>query len=543
MKIKTLINERPYLVLPFSLLALLVPVLFIEYQVTRHTGGVFMYPVDDTFIHLSVARDLALHGTWGISAGEFQSASSSLLYTIILASVFKIFSVHVSFPFIINIIAGIILIVVLFNRLRKELINPFGQLMTLLAVIFFTPLPILIISGMEHTLQCLFAFLFIFCFSDWLEQAVKENGKTNIPASLLIFGVFACTIRYEGIFLVAIACLLMLYKRKIKQAFLLGAVCALPIILFGIYSIAKGSYFLPNSILMKSEGARLSVGGILHFLFYVVIKKLMVSAPGISSVTSTVTTQHLLIILPLAYLYFSGAVNKSSRYGYTLILLIFCTLLQITLAATGWFYRYEAYIVMNSVFILSILIYQNSQEIVMRFRQHPVIMGFVVFFLLLPVCMRTASAFSEASRACINIFEQQYQMAKFLRTYYNNDAIAANDIGAITFFKEEKPLDLVGLTSIKVARSKKNNYFSPAFLDSLSRSEHVALAVLYDSWFSDSLLVRWDKVATWTISKNVICGDSVVSFYAIDKDRIPLLKRNLQLYQPVLPAGVSVKYY
>ena len=263
----SLINERPRIVLPISLLALLIPVALIEYQVTRHTGGTLMYPLDDTFIHLTIAKNLALHGNWGITSGEFQSASSSLLYTLLLAILIKIFTVQVWIPLVVNILAGIILIIVIWKQLQKENVGPFGQLIILLAVIFFTPLPILVISGMEHTLQCLFTFLFIFRFSDWLEQIDNEAGKNNLPVPLLLYGIFCSTIRYEGLFLIAIACLLLLYKRKIGAAFLLGFVCVLPVALFGIYSVGKGSFFLPNSVLIKSEMATPFICGHLPFRF------------------------------------------------------------------------------------------------------------------------------------------------------------------------------------------------------------------------------------------------------------------------------------
>lgn len=98
MKIYTLINERPGFVLPFALLALLIPVALIEYQVSRHTGGTFMYPLDDTFIHLTMGKNLAINGTWGIAGDEFQSASSSPLYTLIIAAMIKIFLCMRGFP-------------------------------------------------------------------------------------------------------------------------------------------------------------------------------------------------------------------------------------------------------------------------------------------------------------------------------------------------------------------------------------------------------------------------------------------------------------
>src|ERR1700722_8964046 len=120
MRIKSLIDERPYLVLPIAFISFFLPILLIEYRVAHATGGFFMYPLDDTFIHMVVAKSLALYGNWGISAGEFQSASSSVLYTLLLAGLFKVVGVHVYIPFLINAVAASILLVVIWKRLRKE---------------------------------------------------------------------------------------------------------------------------------------------------------------------------------------------------------------------------------------------------------------------------------------------------------------------------------------------------------------------------------------------------------------------------------------
>lgn len=49
------------------------------------TGGTFVYVIDDPAIHLTMARRLAFDGTWGVVPGEFQSASSSPLWVVLLA--------------------------------------------------------------------------------------------------------------------------------------------------------------------------------------------------------------------------------------------------------------------------------------------------------------------------------------------------------------------------------------------------------------------------------------------------------------------------
>ncbi len=512
----------------------------LEYRVLHLTGGTFMYPLDDTFIHMAVAKTLAFQGNWGIAGHEFESASSSVLYTLLLAASFKLFGIHIIIPFIINVIAGCLLLLVVQRRLAREGIGGGGQLLILLAVVVFTPVPIQVMSGMEHTLQCIFSFLFIFGAAEWLEGIDRqEKDRLRIPVRLIVYGILACAIRYEGAFLVGIVCVLLLFKRRVRSAVLLGFLCALPIFIFGCYSLYKGSYFLPNSVLIKSEGAQLTLAGVLGFVFKVALQKLTLSLAGIA----TSATQHLLILLPLTFLLFSGKLPRNGRYSYILLILTVGTLLQLTLASTGWFYRYEAYLILPSVVILGILLYKYRVELTGMVRQRPVVMTFLLFVLFLPMVVRVAAAFRNAPVACMNIYGQQYQMGKFFHQYYDDSVVAANDIGAISFFKKEKNLDLWGLANIEVARSRKNNYWTPVFLDSLSRRDKAPVAVVFDGWFSDSLLARWNKVATWTIPDNVICGDSVVSFYAIEPQGEPYLRQSLEAYQKQLPPGIGVRYF
>ena len=151
--------NRPYSILILSVAAFLLLVALLEFRVLRVTGGVFMYPLDDTFIHMAVAKTLAFQGNWGIAGHEFESASSSVLYTLLLAGLFKLFGVHVTIPFIVNLVAGILVLVAIQRRLIREGIGSGGQLLILMAVIILTPLPIVVFTGMEHTLQCLFSFI------------------------------------------------------------------------------------------------------------------------------------------------------------------------------------------------------------------------------------------------------------------------------------------------------------------------------------------------------------------------------------------------
>src|SRR5688572_9025460 len=152
-----------------------LPLALIIYSGLRGTGGVFTYPVDDTYIHLKIAQNLAENGSWGINPGEFNSASSSILYTLLLAGLIKIFGAAIYLPLIINIIAGTILLFLTWKWLARQGVLPGTQFIILLLVILFIPLPVLMLSGMEHVLQCLFAFLFIRYFLSWSQNDFRNN--------------------------------------------------------------------------------------------------------------------------------------------------------------------------------------------------------------------------------------------------------------------------------------------------------------------------------------------------------------------------------
>lgn len=514
------------LVLSFLIYCIISKVLF-------NTSGIFMYPFDDTFIHLKIAGNL-VKGNWGINSYEFASASSSILYTLILA-LCRVFSNSILVPFVINCLVGIIILLTLHSWLEKQLISYAGQTVIIFLVVLFSPLPLLIISGMEHTLQCLFSFLFIFHFSDWLEET--SLTKEKLPFKILFFAILVSTIRYEGLFLIAIACVLLLLQKKLFSAVLLGFVSLLPVVIFGFISISKGNYFLPNSVLIKS-GSFNSLGAF-QTLYNIIFNKLINPSNGIA----TLATQRLLIIFPLLFFLFRKYLRSS--YRFILIFLFSATVLQLSFASTGYLYRYEAYLFFCLMIIAPLLFYKYGRFVLEYFK--PLLSKFfaivIIFFLLIPVVLRGFSALDKTSKACINIYDQQYQMAKFIKQYHNNDVIALNDIGAISYFTNAKIIDLWGLATIDVTKSKKQHYWTSNFLDSFCKAKQVKVAIIYDAWFTDSLTSHWSKTATWQIQNNVICGDDIVSFYSLEPSLKVKLQQQLKEFEKQLPTSVRVQYY
>jgi hypothetical protein len=511
----------------------------IEYNVLANTKGIFSYPLDDAFIHMAIARNIAFFSNWGTNKFQFASASSSILYSLLLAGSFRIFSVHTIIPFVINVLAATLLILAISRWLKKEKVGATAQLIIIGCVIVFTPLPIIIMTGMEHTLQCLFSFLFIFTFSDWVGKMIHEKShQWKLPLHVTLYGILATSIRFEGMFLIAIAGLILFYHKKFAMAVQLGLITMLPVIVFGIYSMAKGGFFFPNSLLVKTESIELSITGIRQYISKIVIDRLTLTA-GIEGIA----TRQLLFILPLTYLVFSSVFRLKTSHRYILIMLTTCTLFQLSFAAVGWVYRYEAYLILCSTIILSVIFYDNRRAILARKRELNLFLLLLMFLLFSPFAIRTVYAFTKITRACINIYEQQYQMGKFMNKYYKTKNVAANDIGAISYFTLGNNVDLWGLGDNEVAKSRVKKYWTPDFLYNLSKRRNVRVVVVYDRWFDPLLLKRWNKVASWQIPDNVICADDIVTFYSPDENNSEELKRNLHDYQKSLPPAVRVTYY
>jgi hypothetical protein len=556
------IRLTPSGVLWIAVAALLLPVGFIEYRVLQVTHGILAYPLDDAFIHMTVSRNLALNHVWGITKDSFQSASSSPLYTVLLAGVFKIFGVHIILPLLINIVAGVGVLWVAQRWLIRQGVSPAGQLIILLLLNFLTPLPLLVISGMEHTLQLLFCILFIFSFADAI-------GRPPLPWPVYLYGALMVTTRYECLIILGLVCLVLLFRGQWRTAFSLGAVSVLPIVAFGLFALSKGSFFLPNSVVLKSALPH-SLHGLLRYAKEDIWSRMFFSLPPALHDYNILAAQRLLLLLPLCYLVFLPQVRRRADYRYILIVLMGAVLAHIAFAFPANFPRYEDYLIGCSVLIVGVLVRGRA-------RARPILEADALWsglasgsdaarlpvrgtawlpregatwvaaglgvVLLFPLLIRSEKTFQNSKWYCVNIFEQQYQMAQFVHRYYDSTGIAFNDIGAISFYSVGPKLDLFGLASLDVAKRRRANRFTAGWADSLGRQQQIKLAIVYDTWQDSALLHRWNKIASWQNHHNVVLGSDSVSFYTLDAADTTALRKNLEAFQPSLPADVTVRYY
>lgn len=481
----------------------------------RHSGGHLVYALDDAYIHMAMARNLAEHGVFGVTRYGFTSSSSSPLWTLTLAGLFALVGARDWLPLVLNLVFAASLLLVAGRLLSAHGVASRARFLALLAVAFLTPLPALTLVGQEHILHAALTL----AFAGLLTSAGAE------PA-LLLLAPFLTAARYEGLFLVFIGCLVLAARRRLRFAAALGAVSLLPPVVYGLVSVAHGWYPLPNPVLLKGAlGERLTGW---HRLGLV---------PFLGGWSELARTPHLLALVALAAIVLLARWRSpSSREGTLLLLFVGTTLLHLQYAKTGWFYRYEAYLVGFGIVALAVALHDLGG--VVRPAWLPALLASAA---LLTCGIRGVRSYLETPGAVGNIYEQQIQMGRFLARFYAGQVVAANDIGAICYLADVRVFDLWGLASREVAEAKLAGRYATPWIAQRARAQGVRVAVLYERWLdaAGGVPPEWVRAGRWRVGRNVVLGDRTVAFYAVDPAEAGPLADNLRAFAPALPPGVE----
>jgi len=489
-------------------------------------NGHFAYFLDDAYIHLAVAKHLAQNGVFGITKYSFSSSVSSILWPLLEGLVMKIVGVNDLIPLYLNIVFGNLLLLVSFIILKRHKLSNKWLFISLCIILYCLPLPLLIFQGMEHVLQILIDIVFIYSF-----HLVVMLKSSKAEKGLLILAPLVTMIRYEGLALVfSIAILLFLYK-KYKLGLSIIILSIIPLIIFGIISIHYGWHFIPNSLLVKGGTGLMNAFGLLF-----TPKKLIISS---------------LCFLSICIAYILDRRNKGFILYFSHFRDIIIILIPLVLIAflEGFNFRYESALIYLLIIIGTIFI---NERTFIKFSNKPsrlllvlllVMMLILIFGLGYRLGYRTYASIDKYLYASNNIYTQQYQMANFLKNYYNGSVVALNDIGIVNYELDIHLIDLAGLGSL-------NKTYVHSKMDSLQEmrdlilNNNTDLIIIYDSWFKQNIPKEWFKVAIWnTTNHNVTLGDDKVSFYAIDYNKALLLQNNLKEFESFLPPQIRVQYY
>jgi hypothetical protein len=488
----------------------------------RATGGEVAYPLDDAYIHLAMAKTLVQHGVWGIHEHAFSSSSSSPLWLLVLAAGIWSLGDATWLPLALASSTALVLLFVVDRIWRRLGIAAAPRALGLGALVLAVPLSTLALTGMEHCLHALLAVLFVERAATALAAGPGEGRRAGAAAVLV--APFLVAARFEGLFLVAPAALLFWRRLGLRPAVLLGATAALPVLALGLLSWSQGHFFLPNSIALKAGD--------------VPVPGLSPARRGVLSGIRAVTGHGHAGTLLLAAAWAAWRIRRHQDARLRAPLLCFATglVLHAYLARFGWFFRYEAYlIVLGIAAVVPAAVHAPPAGS----RGVRLLGWFVLLFCIGAFAHRSWRALKDPPNACRHTFLQNVQVGRFLAAHCQGQAVAVNDIGAVSWLGGVRAVDLVGLADIEVARQRRARGFDAAFVDRLARSRGVRLAVVYANWFPDQLPAHWQRIGAWTVERPF--WSPTVTFFAADADAAAPLREALAGFGRGLPSGVQVE--
>jgi hypothetical protein len=216
-------------------------------------------------------------------------------------------------------------------------------------------------------------------------------------------------------------------------------------------------------------------------------------------------------------------------------------LLHVCLVKLEWFYRYEAYLLALGAVSLALLIGRAPDLIA----GPPAVRGaawtMMVVLLGVPLAVRSLSALAVAPPAMRNVYEQQYQMARFVRDHCPPAGVAVNDIGAVSWLSDCPVLDIVGLGTPAVAELKRHRQFNRSTLEAVVSDRHVGVVMIYEKVFEPVIPSSWRLVGEWQIQNNVAVSEDTVGFFVTPSGDATALREQLNAFAGSLPAGVRYR--
>ncbi|ANF50257.1 hypothetical protein A0O34_06875 [Chryseobacterium glaciei] len=488
------------------------------------TEGNFTYILDDAYIHLAIAKNFALHDVWGMTKYSFSSSSSSPIFTFILSVLIIVFGNNELIPLVFNVAVSLLIIVFL-NRYYSSFFDKNKHIIIAsLFTLFFAVLHIQIFTGMEHSLQVLIVIVNIFYFQKWIKSDFKDQLSSYwFYATILLLGL----VRFESMFyFVSLAFVFLLIKRykEVVLTLILGFV---PILIFGYFNYQKDGYFFPNSVVVKGTSFNFS-GNYIEQIKEIVFRKIILNIKFYQ-----VALFPLLIGVVFIYKDYKSKLSfqKIIINNFLIIAWSLTLMLQCVFGEFKGPFRYEAYLLTAFSMIVIPRLKHFFINPLSEFKKEKFTVAILIVNFILLI-YKFGFAHLLITQGSENIYEQQIQSAKFLKKYYNNSSVVANDIGAICYFSDIHLLDFVGLGSTEmIPFSKKGAVMDNRFKNYLTKyckENNYQLAIVYEEWLRGQTPENWKKVAVLTIKNNVVVGQDHIFIYSINPKIHESLKQNVK---------------
>ena len=482
----------------------------------RKNGGHFIYVLDDPYIHLALAENLA-RGHYGINLNEFASPSSSVLWPFLLIPLaggrFQVY-----LPLLWNVLSGGTAAYLIGRTVERwpspghgAGCMPLGQQRLIAGLMLFAAnLTGLTLIGMEHTLQVLLAI----CCAIGVLEAFSDRP---IPGWCVAAAVVAPSVRYEDLALTLAVAIALLGQRSWRKAVGMCALSLVPLAAFSFYLTSKGLPALPLSVLIK--GNAVANQSAILTLALTIQKNIVLAFTDVERIPTLILC---LVSFELAWTS-PTRMRRSVLAGAAVL-----GSLEILIGPFGWMGRYEVYAV---IFMALLCVRTLLERPKVRFK----FIALGLMMCTLPYILTTALSVNSAS----GIYRQQYETHRFLTEFYDGD-YAVNDLGLASF--QRRPgtnvLDLAGLGSLEAALQTNK---SPQWIAEIVNRHHIALAVLYPEWFD--VPHAWIPAGKMCLKgRSIGVAEQCVVFYSTtyDPEHEASLRNELHAFARTLPRGVEM---
>ena len=499
-------------------------------------GGEFCYPLDDTYIHLAMARQLAESGTWGLEAGVPVFASSSPLWTVLLAVAVKVCGVREWLPLAFSFLFAFLSVLVAFRFWERTSVPRWFALLSGIFLVAAVPFVTLSNVGMEHAMHVFLVELVL--YMGWKHLAAERTSRADV-AWLLSLCALAAAARYESLFVVAPIALLLVLRRKPVAGVGMLVAAFMPVVGFGLYAVACGRPFFPVSLLLKAQVGPEAV------------------IRGICGLYCGIAPDVIHVYLAIGLLLAVAAMPKTDRTLSALSLALVVSIVgHAVFAHFGWLYRYEAYLVGACFTLLPAAVAKFVPErLVLGEAESPngdavgVLVRKIAVLLLcigvaFPFVARSFKANYDTVLAQREIFGQQMQMARIIASLpaEQKGPVAVSDLGCMAMFSGVHVLDIWGLGSPDVAEIVRSRNVPQDGFAGLFARHHVRYVAIYDGWYDLKRLSPDIRVvAKLSMSgPRVICAGDTVLLGVTNAADVAPFAAYLRDYAPRLPPGVTL---
>jgi hypothetical protein len=501
-------------------------------------GGRFVYLLDDAYIHLTLGRNLALEGTFGVVPGVYESASSSPGWTLVLASLLRVLPSSVAewVPFVVNLAAGVWLMYLLAQAAGWLRDRGNGWLaVTAVCTPLVIAAPTLVLAGMEHVLHAALCVWLLTRFARWADGDRSARSVAVVCAAALLATLF----RYETLFLaggIAVAALVVRWRephttlawripRPPALSFLVVGAALVPVVVYGIVNLSFGQYFLPNSVVAKSEfvgfpdSFKISVGPE-RLVFNFVLDSVAYILVGA-------------VLFRLA----RGRIGGAGTLGAAVALLVGFVLhvnLSLLFPSPP---RYGLYLSSMAVWVL----FRSASEVPVTWPRSRVAAAVVVLLIAVVAVQRLVVIPAATPIGSNNIYEQQWRVARFTQQYYDGRGVILNDLGLISWLHDGPVVDTWALGSFPVLKAYRSGDRVNDVVARLAREADAEVMIATSELLPVAAPDGWQLVGRLGLSKPRATSVAIhVNFLAPPGEPAEQLRAQLEALAPQLPAGQNL---